>query len=169
MGGHVVMTPDSPGDRKRTFVPDPAAGWRWLGWFGLVLALLGLGDIALAWYPLDLGNPQWEFGTVAATFQGLPIVAIGLAGLLGAGLAQGKRRLVATLVAVLLCSSVLLLAASVLFLLDVPLAVQATQSVARLAIKKAVVKTLMLGWGFAATFAAGAVAAWRQLRRRGEG
>lgn len=39
---------------------DGGWGWRWLAWFGLVLALMGLRDFVLPWYPLAFGRPKWE-------------------------------------------------------------------------------------------------------------
>ena len=41
--------------------------WPVLDWLGLAFLLMGLVDLALAWFPLGLGNPEWEFGTISAT------------------------------------------------------------------------------------------------------
>lgn len=30
--------------------------WRAVGWFGSVLAFVGFVDVALVWYPLNVGN-----------------------------------------------------------------------------------------------------------------
>ena len=71
-----------------------------VGW-ALAVALLvaGLGSIALTLVPVQLGNPDWEFGTfgeLSAT-MGLPVM--GLAGVLAMAL-YDRRRAVLVLVAV---------------------------------------------------------------------
>jgi hypothetical protein len=53
-------------------------GWYLLGWIGLAFALVGGFDLALIWIPLGFGNPEWEFGTVSATLDGLPVTTLGL-------------------------------------------------------------------------------------------
>src|SRR5688500_7396536 len=69
---------------------DPIRAWGWLGWFGGVITLVAAGDLALAWYPFRVGVPEWEFGTIAASFAGLPLLTMGLAALLGSMLARGR-------------------------------------------------------------------------------
>jgi hypothetical protein len=49
-----------------------------LRWVGLVMVALGTSDIALIWLPLNIGNPAWESAAVMASFQGVPIVLVGL-------------------------------------------------------------------------------------------
>ena len=53
----------------------------------------GLGDFVIAWIPLRLGSPEWEFGTVASTLAGLPLATMGLAGLLGSGRTETAKLL----------------------------------------------------------------------------
>ena len=71
--------------------PDASTAWSWIGWFGLVLAAAGIFDFLLAWYPLGLGSAEWEFGTITASYAGLPLPTMGLAALLGSALARGVR------------------------------------------------------------------------------
>ncbi len=126
---------------------------------------MGLGDIALAWIPPAFGNPQWEFGTIGGTFAGLPLASIGLAGLTSSALASGKRRLIVVLSVALLILGVAVLAGCVLFVTDAPLALHATQGAAKLAVKKAIIKTVMLGLGFGALYLVGAVVGLRHLHK----
>ena len=125
---------------------------------------MGLGDIALAWYPTAFGNPQWEFGTIATTVAGLPLASIGLASLSASAFARGKRWLLVALSVALLVLGVAVLSGCILFLMDVPLALRAEHGLAGLAIRKAIVKTLMLGLGFGALYITGSVVGYRHHR-----
>jgi len=40
--------------------------------------------LALLWYPLQFGSADWEFGTISAYLNGMPLGTLGLA-LLAAG------------------------------------------------------------------------------------
>jgi len=110
--------------------------------------VLGLGDIALAWVPLAFSSWQWEFGTIASTTAGLPLASIGIACLMACALVQGPRWLLAILSTTLLLLGLATSACLILFLTDVPLAIRAAQGPAALGVKKAIVKTSMLGVGF---------------------
>jgi hypothetical protein len=46
---------------------------------GGAFTVVGLVDLALLWYPVRLGNAPWEFGTLSATFDNLPMTALGVA------------------------------------------------------------------------------------------
>ena len=156
------------GKAKRAGVPDVDAAWRWIGWFGLLLAAMGLGDFAIAWYPLNLGSPEWEFGTIAASFAGLPLVTMGFAGLLGSALARGRKGMVVGLGWGLGLFGVMVITALLLFLLDVPIALRAAPNeTVLLGLKKAIAKTTMLGVGFSVGYLVAAVGAVRHIRAKG--
>ena len=162
----VLVREDEGGKKARTKVlaPDVETAWKWIGWTGLVLAVVGAGDIALVWYPLNFGSPEWEFATVAQSFAGLPLVSIGLMGLLGAGLALGQRWVILGMGWGLLVGALGLIVALFVFLTDVPMALGATEGLAETGIKKAVFKTVMLGLVFAGAYAAAGVAALKYLK-----
>ena len=165
---HKVLTATGAG-RRRLTAAEPQVAWAWVGWAGLVFAVVGFGDFFLAWYPAAFGSPEWEFGTVAATFSGLPLISLGLLGLVGAGLAVGRRWLIATMAVVLIGFAVLLLVAYAVFLTDIPVALRAVEGPASLGIKKAIVKTSVLAVAFVVTYLVAAVAAFRHLRKGSEG
>ena len=142
----------------------PARAWRWVGWFGLLLTVQASGDLALTFYPLQLGSREWEFGTIAAALSGLPLWAVGIAAMLASALALRKRPLVLALGLLLALSALVLAGLLVVFLLDVPLALAASQGVAALGVKKAIARTILLGTGFALGSGLGATGAFRALR-----
>lgn len=141
------------------------ATYRVVGWAGVVLALAALSDFALALYPLGFGSPEWELATIGAIVQGLPLFSIALAAMWISAARRGRKWMLATVGWGLVVVAAVLLGALLLFLTDVPLAVKATQSVARIGITKLVSRTLFMGVLFAASYVIMAVMALRQARR----
>lgn len=144
---------------------DHQRAWKFVAIFSALLAFVALADFVLAWVPLRFGVPEWEFATVAQTLAGLPLLTIGLAGLLGSAIALGRRGLVVATAVLLLVLGLTVFAALVLFLLDVPLALRASQGPSSLGVQKAIVKTLLLGVAFGSAYVVSAIAALRRPRR----
>jgi len=128
--------------------------------------MIGAGDTALHWYPLALGSPEWEFGTVATTMATLPMPTMGLAAILGSLLARGARRGIVTMAVVLLVLGLAVLAAYGLFLLDVPLALKAATGPAALPLKKAIVRTTVMALGFGIAYVLAAIGSLRHVSKR---
>jgi len=150
-------------DRKGSgaLVPNPEQAWRALAWLGGILAVVGLGDFALAFYPWGTG-PEWEFGTVASVFAGLPLPTLGLAAILGAGYARGKRRTVLALGILLIILAVAFGLMLITFLTDIPIALKSgAQAEVMLGLKKAMVKTALLGAVFGLAYLVAGIKAVR--------
>lgn len=161
-----VVVINSPRNSKGP-VSDNHRGWRWVGWLSLVFALAGLGDWLIAWTPMRFGSAEWEFGTIASSFSGLPLVTMGFAGLLGSAMARGIRWQILIVASVILLFALLIGAAAILFLLDVPVAIQAVGGgVARLGIDKAIAKTGMLGTLFFVAYLVAGLAGLRHALGR---
>jgi len=116
--------------------------WAALGIVGLLFLVVGVTDLVLAWVPPRFGNADWEFGTVTAMFNNLPVPAMGvglaLAGSTGADSLGGRR--VAAIVAALLATWSMV--AAVLLGLTLPLALGAvTEAGPRQALVSSSVKT----------------------------
>ncbi len=133
-----------------------------MGWVGIVFALVGGFDLLLTWYPLDFGNRDWEFGTVTAMLDGLPVTTLGLALLLGAAVARGRRWLVRTMAVVFVALAVVIVLAAMLYATDVPIALQSmTDPLIALGLKKAIAKTTVQALLYPVAFVWIAVKAWR--------
>jgi len=140
MGGLPILI-NEPAARPKKPVQDFLLGWRLLGVLGWLFTAVGLLNTVLLWVPLHFGSPEYEFGSVAASLDGLPVTMMGLTIALAASRARGDNRggLVATVL--LVTVAVLVVAAGVLYWLNVPLALkQVTEPVIRLGIKKSMVK-----------------------------
>jgi hypothetical protein len=67
--------------------------WGVLASLGLAFAVVSLTDVALTFYPVGLGSPEWEFSTATAVMNNLPLAVVGL-GLMGvAGMARDSEGL----------------------------------------------------------------------------
>lgn len=160
-GQRILIDSSAGSSRPRTLQPDTGVAWRWIGWFALVLTVAGVADWVLAWIPLRLGSPEWEFGTVTASFGGLPLVTMGFAGLLGSAFARGKRWQIIATGWIVLFFALLIVGALLLFILDVPIALRVVQGPARLGILKATAKTVMLGVLFSTAYFIASIGALR--------
>lgn len=137
-----ILVPEEEGVRRAPLGAAPDYGWYLMGRMGLCFVLIGMLDLALAWYPLKIGNPQWEFGTVSRSYDSLAITALGLTLLLGAGVARGVRWWTRAAAIVFLLFAVWVLAGYVLYALNIPLALRSvTDPVALSGLKRAMAKT----------------------------
>ena len=159
-----ILIDPSSGSRRN--LPDSARAWRWIGWLALALFLAGAVDWVLAWIPLRFGSPEWEFGTVVASFGGLPLMTMGFAGLLASAIARGIRWQVVMISLFVLVWAVWILGALIIFLLDVPIALRASSGPVHLGLMKATARTTTLGLLFSTSYFVAGIAALRQTGSR---
>ncbi|HEX5829438.1 MAG TPA: hypothetical protein VFY16_00565 [Gemmatimonadaceae bacterium] len=142
---------------------DGATGaWTLLGAVGVAFTVVGFTDVALAWYPMAVGNPEWEFGTVSATLNGMPVPALGLTLMAASALQAGRRwqALLAGVVAVVL--ALVLTGCALLFALNIPAALNAVQQpFIRVGLLKGMAKAGVASAAYVIYFA---WLAWRTLR-----
>lgn len=166
-----VIIPQQSG--RSTTVERPAAAystsaqmtaWRILGWLGLAFFIMALIDLALGWYPVRFGSPEWEFGTISATVSGLAIPTLSLYLMLGAAFAREQKRMAKTLGIVLILLALALPALGILYLTNVPMALKstATNDVVHLGMKKAILKAIMLFAGYELLYVIGAINVFRR-------
>lgn len=166
MAGPRVLVGEKKAKRRRLdpLPGAPRAAWKAVGWFGLLLAIVGSGDVGLLWFPFRLGSPEWEFGTIAASMSGLPLPTIGLAAMLAAGLGLGSRWLIRTTSWSLVVLAILILGAYVLFMTNVPLALRGTPPEVAIGVKREVIKTSLLGIGFPVAYILLAIGSLKHTR-----
>jgi hypothetical protein len=163
--GKVLL--DEKEAERPPLTPAPEFGWYLLSWIGLVFVLVGGLDLALTWYPFGFGNPEWEFGTVSAVFDGLPVPTLGLALLLGAGVAAGSRWLVRVMAIALALAALAIVVAFVLYATNIPIALQTvTEPLVRLGLKKAITKTCGQALFYSVFFVWVAVKGWAHTARQ---
>lgn len=143
---------------------QPDHVWRLLLASGTTLAVLGWADLALLWYPLQFGDPQWEFATVSGTFEGMPLGTIGITMMLVGLIKLGWNRVVLLLCATCIVIALAVLAMSVVYLLDVPVALRSAPPVAMRMLKKSMAKTGLCAIGYTALYSWLAWSTWRMTR-----
>jgi hypothetical protein len=143
MGNKAVLINEPPAREKKPLTA-PFLGWYLLGWAGWVFLVAGLADIALAWIPLNLGNAQWEFGTITRSLDALPLPFLGAALILAAGIARGRTWWARLGVIVLVVLALWVLFSGAVYALNVPLALQSVKQPDVLyGLKKAVFRTAL--------------------------
>lgn len=161
----VLVRDEDRGAKKRWIPPAPDFGWQLLGLVGGVFLVMGLLDMAVAGYPLQFGNPEWEFGTIGAWLNGLTVPTLGLALLIGAAVARGWALGVKVWSIVLVVGAVIVLGLLVVYSLNLPLAFRTvTEPLVRLGLKKSVAKSVIQGLFYPTVFA---IIAWKALRHTG--
>ncbi len=139
--------------------------WRVLGWLGLAFLIMSLIDLALGWYPMRFGSPEWEFGTISATISGLAIPTLALYLVFGSAIAREQTQVIRAVAIAMVVLALALAGLALLYLTSVPLALRAVSgnAIIHLGMEKAVAKSVMLVAGYEALYIAGA---FKGLRRR---
>ena len=159
-----ILKPESPSRKAVQSLPDPVTAWRVLTWFGVTAVFIGSFDILLAWYPLQSGNPAWEFGIINLTVWSLPFLTTGLVLILAAGVALESRWRIRVAGIALLLLAIVILGLMVLYALSVPIALQGAPAPVLQNVKKSILKTAVLGVTFPTLYIVLAVSALRRRR-----
>jgi hypothetical protein len=125
---------------------NPAARlvWQSMVLVGLLLAAVGMLDLIQLWVPLQLGIPEWEYGTASSFFDQFPAVGLGLALMMGGSLALGWRWSARSLGILCLVLAIGMWLVASIYLTVVPFVFKAVREpVALTGVKKGLVKTLV--------------------------
>lgn len=144
--------------------------WAPVAVIGAALAVVGLADVALVWYPLSLGNPEWEFGVLSRTFNGLALATIGLAMLMVLALYARRRTLVGIGSFAFTVATVLVVLAAGLYLLVLPVAWGGAPAQLKESLGFAIGKTLLYMGVYLCVYGFMAVHGWKRFGalRKGE-
>lgn len=148
-------------------VPDSGGGsWQLIAALGWLFVVVGGTDALLVWYPFRFGNPDWEFGSITASLNGLPLPVMGLAMVLAAALARRQYLLVRVVGVLLGILALVVLLMGVMYATNVPIGLRSvTEPVARQGLKKAIVKTVVQLLFYPAGLAWLVMISWKRTRR----
>ena len=150
-------------------VPDISLGWALVGIVAALQGIIGWIDWGLLWVPLKFGNAEWEFGTIAGAFQGLPLATFATAALAATAIGRAWTKTTTALAVFGLLMALVFLGLVGLFGLDVAVALRNTDPALRSTVKKVILKTAALGVLSAATYATIGICCLRALRNRSGG
>jgi hypothetical protein len=133
---------------------------------GAVFTLTGWAEVLLIWYPIHFGHPDWEFDTIARTFDLLPLGTVGLTLVSAAIIARGGKpwpiRILAVVFMVLMVVAFLCAAD---YLYRLPEQWQRLSQPGRPeGAKRAIAKTIVFMVGFTSAYAAAGQVLWRTAR-----
>lgn len=117
------------------------SAWTMLMVLGLALAIVGFTDVGLLFFPGRWASVDWEFGTVSAAFEGLPLGTLGLGLMCTAAVARGRRIALGVLGVLQFVLALALILMLLVFLLDLPVVLRAVDPAMRPTLMKSLVKT----------------------------
>ena len=142
-------------------------GWSLLGLLGVVLLANGLLEFSTTWYPFNIGNPEWEFGTVSEFLDALPVLFLGLGLTTSAAVARGGRGVARAGAVFLFLMTAVILFAALLYATNLPQAVSAMRTSGQMTVlKKAIVKSVVQSLVYPIGFIWLAVATLRRISRQ---
>jgi len=159
------MKPVVPeGQRTRGGSADEYAAWKMGFLSGLAIAAVGTLDSALLLYPPNFASLDWEFGTISALIESMPLATLGFGAMAVAATAAGFRKW-SWLVAITgLLVSLFVLAMLVIYTLDLPAAFRALQPAMKSPVRLTVFKTMLMGGTYVVLYATLGVWTWRRLK-----
>lgn len=147
--------------------PQAHAAVRAVRGMARVFIAIGLVDLVLNVIPFAVGNPDWEFGVLGPTLDGLPLLTIGLVGAVAAGVWRGDGWPLRVHAIVLWSLVTGLLAMIGLYALALPIVWKAAASTGMQGpMMLAIAKTALLALCYPVLYGWLAVLAWRQARAR---
>lgn len=157
-------------ERQRTApAVFPGSPWRAASWFGLMVTLIGFGQLVLYFYPsMAFGSPEWEYGASAQLIGALPLYTIGLTALFIAAAGSGSRKGLIALTLILIASALGVFTVLGLFSTVVPMALKATPAAMRDPVYQTIGRTVLSGVGFGMLYLWAAWLAVRQVKRSSE-
>ncbi len=150
----------TPARQAATRVPF----WTATACVGAAITVVGWADLALLWFPLRFGRPEWEFATIGAHFDHM---ALGTVGVLLLALGIAHRGWWAPAQALAMASQLIAIGLVAVYAIYIVAAPQAWHNVApqlEPTIGRAVRKVSVFAVGYAAAYTWLAVYLWRNAK-----
>jgi hypothetical protein len=133
------------GESRQQPAAEASDAWLLAAVAGVVFLVVGGMDTLLTFVPSNFGSTEWEFGSVTAALNGLPLPVLGAALLAAAGVVRGWRLLVRVLAGGMMLAVLAILALGFVYLTTLPQALTAasqTGGIGPIGIKRAAAKTV---------------------------
>ena len=146
----LVGEPEKPPTPHSRPIDGSSRAWSGLVGLGVALAIVGWVDLALLWWPPQFGNPQWEFVIITNFLDALPVATLGVTIAAFGAMARSWRGPVIVTAVIAALLTAVLIALSIIYLLDLPLALRSTPPT----MKSVMYRTMLKSGAFAATYVA---------------
>jgi len=136
---------------------------------GLAISVVAGVDLAMAWFPAQFGNAEWEFGIVTRTFDSLALGTTGFGLLVLVALVRRLRLGLAVVGVLAVLGSIALAICLVLYGLNVPVALGAVPEAAGTVLRRAMVRTGTFGVIYLVLYVWLSWYTWRGFRAEARG
>ena len=161
-----ILVREDSKTRLKGAEPAPELGWYLLGGLGAVFVIAAGVDLALTWYPPNFSLAEWKFGTVTATLNGFPLVALGIILLTASAMARGRIRLLRVMLVALVVIVLGVVGCALLYLPEVSTALASVPDpTVRMGLKRGITKTIVQLILYPVVLSWIAVVALRRLRK----
>ena len=159
-----VLVAEREKDSRAPLIVEPAVVWTLLAGLGLGLAVVGWTDLALLWYPLKFGSPEWEFATIGGHFDAMPLATLSTVLLAAGVLTNGWRKSARVLAVFCVLVGLVHVGVYAIYLLDVPIALGGVPPQLQPAIQKAIAKTTVFAVTYTMLYGWLGTYLWRKAR-----
>lgn len=141
--------------------------WRLVSGLGVLLTIVGCLEAVLLWIPANFASTAWGFSTATGFLDSVPLLGLGLALLLAASVALGRRVMTRTAASACILLALVVGLAAVLYAWALPTSIGLTTDPAtRLQLTKLTVKAGLQALIYLITFMVLAALSWRATRAR---
>ena len=156
----ILVRPEGKG--RAPLAPSPETGWALLGWLGWLFTVVAAADLALAWFPTNFGNAEWEFGTATTTLEHLPLLAVALALIFGSAVARGAKGTLKVISLVLVVVALSLIGTGIVLGRNIGIATASvTDPVIRGGLNRSILQSLIHAVVYPVTFGWLGIKGWR--------
>jgi hypothetical protein len=151
-------------DRTVSELLDGASAWKYLFATGLAVVAVDVVDLGMMFRHAQWSSLDWEFGTLGALVQGMPLITLGFGLMCAASVANGwvlARRMMSI---VMLLMTLIVLIVTAMFVLDTFSVLKVIQAALKPAAVDLAIKTCLSSFVYFVLYLALGVWTWRRLR-----
>jgi hypothetical protein len=151
-------------DRTVTAQTDSLSAWKYLFAAGLAVVAVDVVDLGLLFAKPTWSSLDWEFGTLGAVVQGMPLLTLGLSLMCAATVANGWVTARKAMSILMFLATLIVLVMAAMFVLDAFAVLKVLPANLKPAARELAVKTSLSLFVYFVLYLALGVWTWRRLR-----